>query len=199
MTIAILALQGGFAAHAQALTALGQTVRLVKTPDQLDGCEGLVLPGGESSTMLTLLATDPNWFSAIKIFAQDRWILGTCAGMILMADHVEPNQPSFKLLPISVARNAYGRQRESRIISLPFQTLQGNLIDAEVVFIRAPKIKTIFSDVQVLLLENETPLLVQHRALMAASFHPECAKDLSLYKDCIQRLRQRISPTIILP
>ena len=195
MTIAILALQGGFAAHADALTSLGEKICLVKKPDQLDGCEGLILPGGESSTMLTLLADDVNWFPAIQTFAKNHWIFGTCAGMILMADHVEPDQSSFKLLPITVTRNAYGRQRDSRIIFLPYQTLDGEYVNAEIVFIRAPRIKTISPHIQVLLQENSTPLLVQQGRLMAASFHPECAKDLTLYHDCISRLRASLSPT----
>jgi 5'-phosphate synthase pdxT subunit len=199
MTIGILALQGGFDAHAKALCALGESICLVKTPKDLAGCEGLVLPGGESSTMLILLSHDPHWFPAVLAFAQKHWIFGTCAGMILMAEAVEPKQPSFKLLPITVLRNAYGRQRESRIMTFDYQTLEGRMIQAEVVFIRAPQIKTVSSAIQVLLKENETPLLVQQASLMAASFHPECAQDLTLYQDILERLRLCIPSTIMLP
>lgn len=189
MTIGVLALQGGFQAHADALLALGEEVRLVRTPAELKGCEGLVLPGGESSTMLILMAAEPGWFDTIKLFAKNHWIMGTCAGMILLADQVEPQQPSLQLLPITVQRNAYGRQRDSRIIKLPYKTLAGEVVEAEVIFIRAPKIKTLSASIQVLLEEGGEPLLVQKQAIIAASFHPESAQPLVIYSDCLMRLR----------
>ena len=190
MAIGVLALQGGFQAHTDALASLGEEVRFIRTPKELTGCEGLVLPGGESSAMLILMADDPSWFEVIQAFARDHWILGTCAGMILLADQVIPEQASLKLLPISVERNAYGRQRDSRMATIPYQTLGGQTIDVEVVFIRAPKISMLISDTQVLLEEAGQPLLVQQGPIMAASFHPESAINCVLYQDCLKRLRQ---------
>jgi len=189
MTIGVLALQGDFQAHADALQRLGESVRLIKTPKELQGCDGLILPGGESSTMLILMADDPSWFAAIKAFALDHWLFGTCAGMILLADQVIPEQASLKLIPIEVQRNAYGRQRDSQIKTMTYQCLDGQVLDIEVVFIRAPKINSIAKDTAVLLEDNGVPLLVQYGPLMAASFHPESAANLSLYQDCLQRLR----------
>ena len=140
MAVGVLALQGGFQAHVDALTAIGEEVVLVKTLQQLSACDGLVIPGGESTTILTLMNYDADWFPMLKSFAQQHWIFGTCAGMILLAKHVEPNQPSLGLIDINVERNAYGRQIDSKIENLPYTFINGQQAD-EVVFIRAPQIK----------------------------------------------------------
>jgi 5'-phosphate synthase pdxT subunit len=190
MPIGILALQGDFDTHAQMLTALGESVRFIRSPEQLEGCEGLILPGGESSTLLRLMGGDQDaWFYALQHFAKTHWVFGTCAGMILMAHTVSPMQPSLGLMAITVERNAYGRQRDSRIIHLPYQTHAGTSIEVECVFIRAPKVTANDETIEVLVEEQGTPSLLQQGHLMAASFHPESSNDSQLYADCLARLR----------
>jgi 5'-phosphate synthase pdxT subunit len=193
MTIGVLALQGGFQAHIDMLTRLHEASKPIRNPHELKACEGLIIPGGESSTILRLMGDQQAaWFDAIKTFAKQHWVFGTCAGMILLAKTVTPTQASLGLIDISVERNAYGRQRDSRIISLPYTFIDGHSDNIEVVFIRAPKIGSIGAGVACLLKEADTPLLVQQGARMAASFHPESALDNRLYADCLNHLRKAV-------
>ncbi len=175
-TIGVLALQGDFDAHRRRLEQLGADVILVKKPEQLDLISALVIPGGESSTLLNLLGE--SGFEKLKQFVRTKPSFGTCAGAILLATDVEnPPQASLGALDITIRRNAYGRQlnssiREGQFLSHP----------TEMVFIRAPKIQRVGPGVQVIATEGNDPVLVQHGKTLAATFHPELSEDPSIHK-----------------
>jgi 5'-phosphate synthase pdxT subunit len=137
LTIGVLALQGAFEAHATALTALGVTAKLVRTPAELANIDGLIIPGGESTTFLKFLERD-GFLDALESFVETTPTFGTCAGAILLAKNVEnPTQTSLAALDITVERNAYGRQIDSTILTAPTDLPGGTL---EIVFIHAPPI-----------------------------------------------------------
>ena len=178
--IGILALQGAYDAHARTLTALGATPKLIRRPDQLDGPEGeskldgLIIPGGESTTFLKHLERD-GFFTALDSFVRRTPTFGTCAGVILLAkDVLNPAQASLAALDITVERNAYGRQIDSTILSEPTSLPGGPL---EMVFIRAPRITRTGPDVEILASRNESPVLIRQGHILAATFHPELSTD----------------------
>ncbi len=180
MKIGVLALQGDFAAHGRVLDRLGAEVVYVREPAQLDGLNGVILPGGESTTMLKLL-DEEKLFDPLAEFAARRPLFGTCAGTILMANEVsQPQQRSLDLLDIAVERNAYGRQVDSSIRRLDAsdeflrRTAPG---EVEGVFIRAPIIRRVGPDVQVLARQGDDPVLIEQGHHMAATFHPELTAD----------------------
>jgi pyridoxal 5'-phosphate synthase pdxT subunit len=171
MKIGVLALQGDFDAHRKRLEELGAEVVLVKNPAQLDEVDGLVIPGGESSTFLKLLGEAG--FAKLKEFVRLKPTFGTCAGAILLAKEVEnPAQTGLGALDIGIRRNAYGRQLESSIREGAFL---GSPI--EMVFIRAPKIERLGPKVEVLATEGKDPVVVRQGKTMAATFHPELTDD----------------------
>jgi 5'-phosphate synthase pdxT subunit len=171
--IGVLALQGGFAAHGKALRDIGCDVREVRTPRDLEGIDGLVLPGGESTTMLRLLGElEP----ALDDFVRaGHPVLATCAGLILAAKTVtDPEQRSFGWIDVAVARNAWGRQVDS------FSATDD--AGAPLVFIRAPRITEQGRDVEVLATFAGEPILVRQGHLYGATFHPELTADRSLHR-----------------
>ncbi len=173
-TIGILALQGAYQAHAKTVQALGANPKLVRLPADLDGIDGLIMPGGESTTMLKFLEHH-NFFDTLKTFVRTTPTFGTCAGAILLAKDVEnPAQKSLAALDITVERNAYGRQIDSTILTVP-TTLEGGPL--EMVFIRAPRITRTGPEVEILASRDEYPVLVQQGHLLAATFHPELSSD----------------------
>jgi len=175
--IGVLALQGAFAAHVAALTRLGAESREVRVPGDLDECDALVMPGGESTTMSKLLETSALFDPIAKRITDGMPVFGTCAGMILLARDVadgRPGQRSFGAIDIDVQRNAYGRQVDS------FETdiaLRGDAEPFHAVFIRAPRITRCGGAVEVLAEYAGAAVLVRSNAVMAASFHPELAND----------------------
>ena len=176
MRIGVLALQGDFDAHRKRLEELGAEVVLVKKPEQLDGIDGLVIPGGESSTFLKLLGEAG--FAKLKEFVQLKPTLGTCAGAILLAKEIaNPHQTGLGALDIGIRRNAYGRQLESSIREGVFG---GSPI--EMVFIRAPQIERLGPQVEVLATEGEDPVVVRQGKAMAATFHPELSDDPRIHQ-----------------
>jgi 5'-phosphate synthase pdxT subunit len=176
MKIGVLALQGDFDAHRLRLEELGAEVVLVRKPEQLDEVDGLVIPGGESSTFLKLLGEAG--FEKLKQFVHAKPTFGTCAGAILLATEVEnPKQAGLGALDIRVRRNAYGRQLES---SIREGTFAGTPI--EMVFIRAPKIERVGSGVEVLATEGDDPVVVRQGKTMAATFHPELSEDPRVHR-----------------
>jgi 5'-phosphate synthase pdxT subunit len=183
----VLALQGAFEAHAKALTALGVTAKLVRTPAELADIDGLIIPGGESTTFLKFLERD-GFLDALQSFVESTPTFGTCAGAILLAKNVEnPAQKSLAALDITVERNAYGRQIDSSILTIP-TTLQGGPL--EMVFIRAPRITHTGPKVETLASRDGFPVLVREGHLLAATFHPELSSDLrvhQLFLDLIRR------------
>ena len=171
--VGVLALQGGYALHGDQLDRCGVSWRFVKQPHELVGLTGLIMPGGESSALLKLMAPF-QWQQAIIDFAaQGGAILATCAGLILSAKTVSPVQESLALLPITVERNAYGRQRES--FTATGQCVDKNLGegDLDMVFIRAPRITQVDSSVTILATYQDEPVMVQQGRVIGATFHPE--------------------------
>jgi pyridoxal 5'-phosphate synthase pdxT subunit len=185
--IGVLALQGDYAAHAEALFESGASPSLVKTPGDLrpDGrsLDGLILPGGESTTMLRFLEKH-NFFDTLKQFCAAKPVFGTCAGAILLARQVlNPPQRSLGLLDATVERNAYGRQIDSAILSAETELPGGPL---EMVFIRAPRILETGPGVAVLARRDGFPVLVLQGSVMAATFHPELASDRRVHQLFVQ-------------
>jgi 5'-phosphate synthase pdxT subunit len=176
MKIGVLALQGDFDAHRKRLQELGAEVVLVKKPEQLDEIDGLVIPGGESSTFLKLLGEAG--FEKLREFVRLKPTFGTCAGAILLAKEVEnPSQTGLGAIDISIRRNAYGRQIDSSIREGLFR---GSPI--EMVFIRAPKIERLGPGVEVLATEGNDSVVVRQGRTMAATFHPELTDDPRVHK-----------------
>ena len=176
MKIGVLALQGDFDAHRKRLEELGAGVVLVKKPEQLDEIDGLIIPGGESSTFLKLLGEAG--FEKLKQFVRLKPTFGTCAGAILLANEVEnPPQAGLGALDIRIRRNAYGRQLDSSIREGKFDNTP-----IEMVFIRAPKIERVGPAVEILATEREDPVAVRQGKVMAATFHPELSGDTRVHR-----------------
>jgi pyridoxal 5'-phosphate synthase pdxT subunit len=172
--IGVLALQGAYDAHARALTAAGAEPRLIRRPDQLAGIDGLILPGGESTTFLKHLERD-GFFSVLNGFVRQTPTFGTCAGVILLAkDVLNPAQASLAALDITVERNAYGRQIDSTILTEPTSLPGGPM---EMVFIRSPRITRTGPEVEILASRDQAPVLVRQGHILAATFHPELSAD----------------------
>lgn len=194
MTIGVLALQGGFDPHLRALEKLslapqgmdprGQAIGEVATrkvlyPRDLDGLDGLILPGGESTTIGKMMARFGFFDAILESHAKGLAIFGTCAGLILLAKEIRHHdQVHLGLLDIEVERNAYGPQVESFESSV--QWWDGRSTPA--VFIRAPIIRRLGKTIQVLAEQEGVPVLIQQGKILAASFHPELTTDLSVHR-----------------
>lgn len=201
--IGVLAIQGDYAAHAAALAEAGAEPSLVKTPEDLglddestrDGrsLDGLVLPGGESSTMLKFLDSR-GLFSRLEKFCGSRPVFGTCAGAILLAREVRnPAQNSLRVLDAVVERNAYGRQIDSSIVTAPTK-LPGEPL--EMVFIRAPRIVEIGPGVETLAERDGFPTLVRQESVLAATFHPELSTDRRVHRLFVELVTQSLAVRI---
>jgi 5'-phosphate synthase pdxT subunit len=181
--VGVLALQGDFEAHQKALQRAGAEAVQVRTPDELNQVEGLVIPGGESTAMLRLLHA-ANLTQPLKEFGQSKPIFGTCAGAILLASEViNPEQESLKLMDIGVQRNGYGRQLDSRVVRIP--TGSGEL---EAVFIRAPIIRRVGNSATVLASYNGDPVLVEQGRHMVSTFHPELTQDTRVHEMFLNKI-----------
>ena len=187
--IGVLALQGAFRAHVQALAELGVDAREVRTPEQLESCDALVMPGGESTTMSRLL-TSSGLFDQIKARASEGMaVFGTCAGMILLATEVldgRDDQRSFGVIDMTVRRNGYGRQLDSFETELAVTGLDEPFHG---VFIRAPLVTATGDAVEVLATHDGDPVLVRQGRVMAASFHPELTADPRLHERFVELAR----------
>ncbi|SRR6266700_4226139 len=186
MTIGVLAIQGDYEAHKARLEQLGAHVTLVRKPEQLDAIDGIVIPGGESSTFLNFLA-EHGFLEKLRDFVSTKPTFGTCAGAILLAKEVEnPPQLSLGALDIRIQRNAYGRQLESSI-----QGEKTKLGDTplEMVFIRAPKIVSAGKDVEVLATAGGDPVLVRQGKIMASTFHPELSADTRVHLEFLKLVK----------
>lgn len=183
--VGVLALQGDFAAHQRALTRAGAEAVEVRSAAGLQNIEGLVIPGGESTTMLKLIQQE-NLLDPLRQFGTEHPIFGTCAGAILLASDVgNPPQASLGLMDIGVERNAYGRQLDSRIARLHPEGLEGDL---EAVFIRAPIIRRVGHHARVLATYQNDPVLVEQGRHLAATFHPELTDDARVHLMFLQKI-----------
>jgi 5'-phosphate synthase pdxT subunit len=189
--VGVLSLQGDFAAHGAALERAGAAPVYVREREQLADLDGLVIPGGESTTMLKLLRYD-GFLEALVEFGRHKPIFGTCAGAILLANHVlSPEQESLGLMDLEIERNAYGRQIDSRVAVLEpeaeFQerTGPGKL---EAVFIRAPVIRRVGAGTKVLAWYAGDPVLVENGKHLAATFHPELTSDPRVHSLFLEKL-----------
>jgi 5'-phosphate synthase pdxT subunit len=178
-SVAVLALQGDFEAHRAKLAELGIESFEAKRPEDLEEAAGLVIPGGESTTLWKFFEWTP-WEDAIRAFAASgRAILGTCAGAIVLAWEItNPSQKGLGLLDIAVERNAYGRQVDSFVGEVDAPTLGGRI---PAVFIRAPRIRRVGPSVETLATRESEPVLVRDGNVFAATFHPELTADCRVH------------------
>ncbi|HET6313194.1 MAG TPA: pyridoxal 5'-phosphate synthase glutaminase subunit PdxT [Chloroflexia bacterium] len=181
MKIGVLALQGAFREHIETLRKLGAEAVEVRLPGQLEGLDGLIIPGGES-TAIGKLAVKYGLQEAIQRFATSgKPVYGTCAGMILISKDVGRDQPLLGLMDVQVARNAFGRQIDSFETDLPMPCLGDAPFPA--IFIRAPKIAGVGEGVEVLAsLPDGTPVAAREGQMLVTSFHPELSDDLRLHR-----------------
>jgi 5'-phosphate synthase pdxT subunit len=190
--IGVLAIQGDFAAHVATLREAGAKVREVRKADELRQVDGLVIPGGESTTFLKfILNPELGYTEAFQEFHQaGKPMFGTCAGLILVAKEVtQPAQFSFGFIDVGVERNAYGRQKES------FETvgegyLEGTVKPLKMVFIRAPRITHVGATVERLATWQDEPVMVRQGNILVASFHPELTGDLTVHRYFLNMVKQ---------
>ena len=185
--VGVLALQGGYQRHSDCLEHLGVASTPVRLATDLHACTALILPGGESTSMTRLIEARGLW-PALAAFAQTHPVLGTCAGLILMARCEDPRVVSLGLLDVQVARNAYGRQTHSFRDAVQIM-VDGTPTAFSGVFIRAPQIVALGSEVQVLARYDNRPVLVAQGWHMGMSFHPELADDPRLHAEWLRRAR----------
>lgn len=186
LTIGVLALQGDYEAHKRTLEKLGARVRLLRNPEELREIDGLVIPGGESSTMIKFLERG-DFFAHLRDFVHTNPTFGTCAGAILLAKEVlNPSQANLGALDIAISRNAYGRQVDSSIETDSTKIPGGPL---EMVYIRAPRIERVGDGVDVLAERDGHAVLVREGEVLAATFHPELTDDLRVHKLFLEMVR----------
>lgn len=180
MRVGILAVQGDFEAHGNVIKRLGYPFIYVTHPKHLSGIQGLILPGGESTTMLQFLLED-GFLEALQAFAKaKRALFGTCAGAILLAREViNPSQPSLNLLDVTIERNAYGRQLSSHIGLGDYLDKKNHLSMA---FIRAPRIKKMGPDVKIFATYRGEPVGVMQDHFLMTTFHPELSEDTTIHQ-----------------
>jgi len=184
--IGVLAIQGDYDAHAQALREAGAEPVLIRKPEELSGVDGLIIPGGESTTFLKFLERD-GFLGALRAFVRAKPTFGTCAGCILLATEVtHPAQTSLGVLNATVERNAYGRQIDSSIRSAETKLPGGPL---EMVYIRAPRIVKTGAGVEVLAERDGFPVLVEQGHILAATFHPELSQDRRVHRRFVDLVR----------
>ena len=182
-TVGVLALQGDFEAHAAALARAGLRPLEVRTAGEVAASGGLVLPGGESTTMWRLMEGTGIEDAIVELARAGRPILATCAGVILLSRQVRnPDRAGLGLLPVAAVRNAYGRQLDSAVVKLTdLDAAALGTEPLEAVFIRAPKLAELGDRVEVLARRDGDPVLVRHGGILAATFHPELSADSRIH------------------
>ena len=179
--IGVLALQGDFAAHQRALERLGVTSRQVRNPKDLDGVSGLILPGGESTTLLKLLESSGLKEALVDFHRSGCSLFGTCAGLILLSRQVlNPQQPSLNLIDVTTMRNAYGRQKES--FETTGEARFGEEPSLPMVFIRAPRIVRLGESVTPLASYKSECVMARQDRVLVATFHPEMTDDPRVHR-----------------
>ncbi|SCA62779.1 Pyridoxal 5'-phosphate synthase subunit PdxT [Chlamydiales bacterium SCGC AG-110-M15] len=191
--VGVLALQGAFAKHLKMMQSLGVHCVEVRTAEELNECDGLIIPGGESTTMAKLLSKGDLW-DPLRQFSSVKPIFGTCAGMILMANEVvgDFDYPSLGLLDITVRRNAYGRQTESFSSQIAVDLGKGLVDSFHGIFIRAPRLETWGSKMDILAKWEEVPVLIRKGLHLGASFHPELTNDPMIHRYFLDIVLERV-------
>ena len=178
--IGVLALQGNYQMHRVMLDSIGQENILVRSSEDLDCCNGLIIPGGES-TVISKLLIRYGLLDSIKNFAKVNGVFGTCAGLILMTNYSSEDIIGLDILNIDVSRNAWGRQIYSFTDSLNID-IPDKIKDFKATFIRAPKISSVGDSVKTLSYFNKEPVMVKQDLHLATTFHPEMHADSSIHK-----------------
>jgi 5'-phosphate synthase pdxT subunit len=183
MNIGVLALQGAFIEHIQILQTLGVNTRKVRLPEELNGLDGLIIPGGESTTIGKLSV----WYDlgdSIRRFASQKAIWGTCAGMIVMAKDIGMDQPLLGIMDIVVKRNAFGRQTDSFQTDLYIPALKdGKIKSFPAIFIRAPKLEQVGANTDIIAkLDDGTAVAARQGKMLVTSFHPELTQDTRFHE-----------------
>jgi len=183
MKIGVLALQGAFAEHLHILEKLGIDTRKVRLPEELEGLDGLIIPGGESTTIGKLSV----WYDfgdSIRKFACEKAVWGTCAGMIVMAKNIGMNQPLLGIMDIVAKRNAFGRQVDSFQTDLYVSVLKdGNIKPFPAIFIRAPKLEQVGENTEIIAkLDDGTAVAARQGKMLVTSFHPELTQDTRFHE-----------------
>ena len=185
--VGILAVQGDYSEHRLALHGLGVEPRLVRHASELAGLAGLILPGGESTTMLKFMVGESLMEPIQSFYQKGGALYGTCAGAILLAkEATSPRQRSLGLLDISIKRNGYGRQRESHIAQEPCRSLGPPPL--EMVFIRAPVVHRVGPEVEVLAYHRQDPAFLRQGRILATTFHPELSSDHRIHSFFVHRV-----------
>ena len=182
MRVGVLALQGDWRAHRSMLTTLGVESITVRTAADLEGVEGLVIPGGESTAMLRLMEPQRLDRAISERIRKGMPALGICAGLILLASRVEPEQPSLDVLDVDLVRNAYGRQVHSKIVKIEVDDEIGGPGSMEAVLIRAPRSTRQGRDVKTLGRLGKDAVLVRQGRVVGAAFHPELTSDVRVHR-----------------
>ena len=189
MKIGLLALQGAFREHHDAVCALGVQTVYVRRPEHLEGCDGLIIPGGESTAISKLLDSSGLREPIKQAHAAGMALFGTCAGAILLASTVEgavSGLTPLALMDATIKRNGYGRQVDSFETIVPFEGVSGGEVNA--VFIRAPRFDTLGTDVEVLSRHEGEPIAVRQGSVLAVAFHPELTEDRRVHQYFIETM-----------
>tara|TARA_Y100001970_G_scaffold154080_1_gene188627 strand:- start:2917 stop:3480 length:564 start_codon:yes stop_codon:yes gene_type:complete len=182
--IGILALQGNFSSHVKVLDLLGHNSTLIKSPNDLNHIDGLIIPGGESTTMTKLIKRDKKFLKSIQSFSENHPVLGTCAGLILMSkDSFDSKVINLGIIDIESTRNAYGRQIHSFDTELSLK-YDSDEIFFNASFIRAPKISKIGENVEVICMHNDLPVAIKDGIHIATTFHPELKNETIIHQLC---------------
>ena len=188
LNIGVLGIQGAYEKHAFSLTLAGAKAVIIKYREQLDQIDGLILPGGESTTMSKMMGFRIG-YEDILVFAREKPVFGTCAGLILLGKGVDdPRVHQLELMDVTVARNAYGSQKDSFVDDLILEFDPDNPFHA--VFIRAPQIENIGKDIHILATCNNTPVLIESELYLGTSFHPELTPDPRIHEYFINKTRE---------
>ena len=187
VTVGVLALQGDFALHQKSLKRLGVNGRTVRYPEELKHCQGLILPGGESTTFIKLL-NKTELFDKIREFAESHPLMGTCAGLIALAKKISnDNFKTLGLIDIEAERNSYGRQVDSFIDKINIPIFEEKP-EFEGVFIRAPRIRSLGKDVETLASHGDDVVMARNKNVLVMTFHPELTKDARIHRYFVEKM-----------
>lgn len=189
--VGVLALQGAFAKHIEMLQKLGIATKEVRRPEDLNDCDALIIPGGESSVILRQIRFI-EFENALKKFSTQNPIFGTCAGCILMSkDVIGGSVQPFNLIDVQVERNAFGRQAESFQTDIELNLAGEHSRRIPAIFIRAPRIRSYGPDIKVLARYEDEPVLVQQGIHLASTFHPELTGNTTIHRYFLTLIRQK--------